>query len=60
MDYDNKLIITAKKSRCKICGEYISESEADNMEFQACKTNRGGVFICAYPVLAGREGGKTR
>jgi hypothetical protein len=42
MEYDKKLIDKAKHSRCKICQEYISETEAEACEFQACKTSRGG------------------
>lgn len=42
MDYDKKLIDKAMRSRCKICQEYIEESEAAACEFQACKTSRGG------------------
>ncbi len=42
MDYDKKLIDKAKHSRCKICQEYISEAEAEDWKFQACKTTRGG------------------
>ena len=42
MDYDNRLINIAKSSRCKICCEHITEAEAENMEFQAAKTSRGG------------------
>ena len=41
MDYDKKLILKARHSRCKICQEYITESEANNLEFHACKTSRG-------------------
>lgn len=42
MDYDKKLILKAKHSRCKICQEYITETEADSCDFQAVKTSRGG------------------
>ena len=42
MDYSKQLIDKAKGSRCKICQEYITESEAANQEFQSTKTNRGG------------------
>jgi hypothetical protein len=51
MDYDKKLIEKAKASNCKICFEHITEPEADNMEFQATKTSRGGVLLCTYPVF---------
>lgn len=51
MNYDKKLIDKAKRSRCKICQEYISEAEADACEFQACKTTRGGVQLYTLPVL---------
>jgi hypothetical protein len=37
-----KLIEKAKGSRCKVCQDYITESEADSCEFQASKTSRGG------------------
>lgn len=53
MDYNKKLIDEAMRSRCKICQEYISEDEAVACEFQACKTTRGGVQLCTYPVLEG-------
>ena len=53
MKYTPQLIRKAKVSRCRICYEYITESEADNQEFQACKTSRGGVLLCTYPVLEG-------
>lgn len=43
MNYDKKLIDKAKGSRCKICQEYISEDEAIDWKFHACKTSRGGV-----------------
>lgn len=42
MEYDKKLIEKAKASLCKICYEHITEAEADNAEFQANKTSRGG------------------
>jgi hypothetical protein len=42
MEYTNQLIAKAKHSRCRICLEYITEPEADNQEFQAAKTSRGG------------------
>lgn len=42
MEYTKQLIDKAKGSRCKICQEHISEAEADNQEFQATKTSRGG------------------
>ncbi|MGF7145312.1 hypothetical protein HNQ56_003753 [Anaerotaenia torta] len=42
MDYNQKLIDKAKRSRCRICMEYISEADAAACEFQACKTSRGG------------------
>ena len=41
MDYDNRLVNIAKSSRCKICGELITEQEAVNKEFQTAKTSRG-------------------
>ena len=44
MDYDKKLIDKAMRSRCKICQEYIEESEAVACEFQAYKTTRGGGY----------------
>ncbi len=50
MDYDKKLIDKAMRSRCKICQEYISEAEAEDWRFQACKTTRGGVQLCTLPV----------
>ena len=52
MDYDKKLILKARHSRCKICQEYITESEANNLEFQACKTSRGGTAL--YTPGAGK------
>ncbi|MDF2907168.1 MAG: hypothetical protein K0R34_2489 [Herbinix sp.] len=42
MEYDNRLINIAISSRCKICGEYITEQEAIDKGFQAAKTSRGG------------------
>ena len=45
MDYDNRLINIAKSSRCKICGEHITEQEAVSKEFQASKTSRGGYSV---------------
>ncbi len=61
MDYNQKLIDKAKRSRCRICMEYISEADAAACEFQACKTSRGGVQLCTYPMLAARsEGGHMR
>jgi hypothetical protein len=41
MEYSKKLIAKAKVSRCKVCWEYISESEADSCEFQATETSKG-------------------
>lgn len=55
MDYDKKLIDKAKHSRCKICQEFITEQEADGQEFQAAKTNRGGVLLRTYQVLGIRD-----
>jgi hypothetical protein len=46
MDYTNQLIDKAKGSRCKICQEYISESEAESQEFQVAMTKRGGTALC--------------
>ncbi|MDF2907554.1 MAG: hypothetical protein K0R34_2875 [Herbinix sp.] len=54
MEYTNQLIAKAKHSRCRICLEYITEPEADNQEFQAAKTSRGGVQLCTYQVLGER------
>lgn len=42
MEYDKKLIDKAKHSRCQICQEHITESEAEAQEFQATQTHRGG------------------
>lgn len=41
MKYTPQLIQKAKGKPCKICYEYISESEADGQEFIAVKTSRG-------------------
>lgn len=48
MKYTPQLITKAKGSLCKICYEYISESEADNQEFQVSKTNRGGGYCFVH------------
>lgn len=45
MDYDKKLISNARRSRCRICHEYITEQEADACEFQATKTSSGYNFV---------------
>ena len=39
---DKKLIALAKLSRCKLCQEEITETEADTGQFQATQTHRGG------------------
>lgn len=46
MEYTKQLINKAKGKRCKICLEYITESEADNCEFQYTHTSgRREVFV---------------
>jgi hypothetical protein len=46
MEYNKQLINKAKGSLCKICFEHITDSEADNQEFQSSKTSRGGyIFV---------------
>lgn len=57
MKYTQQLIRKAKVSRCRICYEYISESEADNQEFQACKTIRGGGIALYIPGAGKVKGG---
>jgi hypothetical protein len=59
MDYNKKLIDKAKGSRCKICWEYITESEADSCEFQVSKTSRGNFAFIHNKCLKGDKEGKS-
>jgi hypothetical protein len=54
MKYDKKLIEKAKGSRCRICQNEITESEAESQGFQATKTSRGGIALCIPVVLRRR------
>lgn len=54
MNYDKKLIEKAKGSRCRICQNEITESEADNQGFQATKTSRGG-YCFVHTLCLERE-----
>jgi hypothetical protein len=46
MEYDKKLITKASNKRCDICGEYITETEANNCEFQYSRTSsRRDIFV---------------
>lgn len=46
MEYTKQLINKAKGKRCNICLEYITESGADNCEFQYTQTSgRREVFV---------------
>jgi hypothetical protein len=51
MEYNKQLINKAKGSLCKICFEHITDSEAENQEFQSSKTTRGGVHIRTLSML---------
>jgi len=58
MDYDKKLILKAKGSLCKICQDYITETEAANQEFQSTKTSRGGyIFVHSRCWVNQKKGG---
>lgn len=57
MKYTPQLIQKAKSSRCRICYEYISESEADRQEFHVIRTSRGGYCFIHKKCLDNEKSG---
>ncbi len=55
MKYDKQLADKAKGSICKICQKYITEIEAENYEFQATVTSRGGVYCFVHARCLGNK-----